>query len=452
MNTYEIPSVGAKGVSRHGERFDVIGLGIGPANLSLAALLEPCKGFKSMFFERRADFRWHEGMMHVNSSLTTSFLKDLVTPADPCSPYSFIAFLKNTERFYSFLNARFPTVRRKEFEQYMVWVCRSLHNLTFDSEVLRVSRDGNEWVINHAKGTARTANLVVGAGQRPFIPKCAQACLGPAVMHSSQFVVKAPQVSGKRVVVIGGGQSGAELMQMMLNLPEASAPASLVWVSRRSNFLPMDDSPFVNEWFVPGYSDHFFGLPAEQRQGALAQQHMASDGVVQALLESIYRRLYEVTYIEGRNQFCRLLPGSTLESLRAVDDGLALRIGNATGTRNLGADLVLLATGSEFQMPAALQPLRFEMATKNGLPELSADYSVKWSRADHPRLFFQNAARHLRGIADPNLSLAAWRSAKIANAVLGKPHYDVGTPPGLVEWGAEAAPPTFLMQDQQLTE
>ncbi|QXH33688.1 lysine N(6)-hydroxylase/L-ornithine N(5)-oxygenase family protein [Pseudomonas muyukensis] len=452
MNTCEIPSMAGKAASRHVQRFDVIGLGIGPANLSLAALLEPCKQFSSMFFERRADFRWHEGMMHVNSSLTTSFLKDLVTLADPCSPYSFIAFLKKTERLYAFLNARFPTVRRKEFEQYMTWVCQSLSNLTFGTEVLRVTRDGGEWLVTHAKGVARTANLVVGTGHRPSIPSCAQACLGPTVMHSSRFVTDAPPLAGKRVVVVGGGQSGAELVQMMLNLPAPVAPASLAWVSRRGNFLPMDDSPFVNEWFVPGYSDHFFALSAQQRQVALAQQHMASDGVVQPLLESIYRRLYEVTYIEGRKQFCRLLPGTTLQALRHADDGLALRLDSVSGSRHLQADLVLLATGSEFQMPAALQPLRFEMATRDGLPELDHDYAVKWARADHPRLFFQNAARHIRGIADPNLSLAAWRSGKIANRLLGQALYDVTTPPGLVEWGLGLAEPDGLLHDQQLTE
>ena len=31
----------------------------------------------------------------------------------------------------------------------------------------------------------------------------------------------------------------------------------------------------------------------------------------------------------------------------------------------------------------------------------------------------------MRGVADPNLSLMAWRSAVIANSLIGRPVYDV---------------------------
>ena len=36
------------------------------------------------------------------------------------------------------------------------------------------------------------------------------------------------------------------------------AVVTAVWVTRRSNFLPLDESPFTNELFVPAYSDFFF--------------------------------------------------------------------------------------------------------------------------------------------------------------------------------------------------
>ena len=41
---------------------DVVGIGIGPFNLGLAALSEPL-GIDVLFLDRADEFRWHHGMM-----------------------------------------------------------------------------------------------------------------------------------------------------------------------------------------------------------------------------------------------------------------------------------------------------------------------------------------------------------------------------------------------------
>ena len=43
--------------------YDFIGIGIGPFNLSIAALAEGLDGFSSLFLERKPHFSWHPGMM-----------------------------------------------------------------------------------------------------------------------------------------------------------------------------------------------------------------------------------------------------------------------------------------------------------------------------------------------------------------------------------------------------
>ena len=65
--------------------FDVAGIGAGPFNLSVAALLAPLGQLRSAFFDKRSSFDWHPGMMLPGAKLQTSFLKDLVTAADPTS-------------------------------------------------------------------------------------------------------------------------------------------------------------------------------------------------------------------------------------------------------------------------------------------------------------------------------------------------------------------------------
>jgi L-lysine 6-monooxygenase (NADPH-requiring) len=80
--------------------------------------------------------------------------------------------------------------------------------------------------------------------------------------------------ANKRVVIVGGGQSGAEIFLELARCSGARAPCSLEWVSSRANFLPLDDSPFVNEYFVPGYSRHFRQLPAAVCKSIMLQREV----------------------------------------------------------------------------------------------------------------------------------------------------------------------------------
>src|SRR5215475_12275348 len=117
------------------QNLDVAGVGIGPFNLSVAALVSPLNHIKSRFFERANEFQWHPGLLFPEATIQVSFLKDLVTLANPTSPYSFIAFLFKTGRLYRFITANFPRVSRREFNQYFRWVCDHLPNLEFGRNV-----------------------------------------------------------------------------------------------------------------------------------------------------------------------------------------------------------------------------------------------------------------------------------------------------------------------------
>jgi lysine N6-hydroxylase len=61
---------------------------------------------------------------------------------------------------------------------------------------------------------------------------------------------------------------------------------------------------------------------------------------------------------------------------------------------------------------------------RDGFP-VRPDFSIEWDGPPNLRIYAQDAARHMRGIADPNLSLMAWRSAIIANSLLDRQVYDV---------------------------
>jgi lysine N6-hydroxylase len=227
------------------------------------------------------------------------------------------------------------------------------------------------------------------------------------------------------VAVVGGGQSGAEVVwHLLADTPHL--PRQLIWTSRRENFLPLDESPFTNELFSPGYSDYFFSLPPERHDVILAEQKLASDGVSQPLLQRIYDRLYDLEFLEPQGRRVRLLPGNELVEMRRATPSWEFALRDRWGkTQAFRADLVVLATGSSYALPDALRPLASRIRWDRDGYAVRSDFSIEWDGPPGLRIYAQNAARHMRGVADPNLSLMAWRSAVIANSLLGRAVYDV---------------------------
>ena len=122
---------------------DLVGIGVGPFNLSLAALLEPVAEMKALFLEQRGQFAWHPDQLLPGARLQTSFLKDLVTPVDPTSRHSFLNYLRARRRFYEFLNADQAAILRAEFADYLAWVAGRLGSLRFAWPVEEVTLRGD---------------------------------------------------------------------------------------------------------------------------------------------------------------------------------------------------------------------------------------------------------------------------------------------------------------------
>ncbi|MCU2369657.1 lysine N(6)-hydroxylase/L-ornithine N(5)-oxygenase family protein, partial [Enterobacter hormaechei subsp. oharae] len=121
--------------------YDFIGIGIGPFNLSIAALAEGLDGFSSLFLERKPHFSWHPGMMVPDCHMQTSFLKDLVSAVEPTNRHSFLNYLVQRKKFYRFLTTEQRTVSREEFADYLCWAADNLTNLAFSQQVQQVRFD-----------------------------------------------------------------------------------------------------------------------------------------------------------------------------------------------------------------------------------------------------------------------------------------------------------------------
>jgi lysine N6-hydroxylase len=421
---------------------DCVGVGIGPSNLSLACLLQPFSQSSLRLLDQRCAFAWHEGLLLPDATIQVSFLKDLVLPVDPTSRFSFLSYLHRHKRFYHFLNARFAAVTRPEFNDYLQWICRELDNLEFSQRVVSIDFDGR-FVVETEQKRYFSHNLSLGVGLAPAIPACAEGKLCDTVLHASRYLQLAERSAGKRVVVVGGGQSGAEVFLDLITRSRDDAPLACAWLSRRYNFSPLDDTPFTNEFFTPGYAEYFRQLPAAARREQLAEQKFASDGISPETLTKLYQAVYENRYRRARPAEISLRPGTELVQLVRSGSKWHLLIKHtATGLPALvETDLVVLATGYSYRVPQFLEPISPRLSMDGDEVVLNEDFSATWDGPAWNRIYMHNAGRAQWGIADPNLSLIAWRSAKIINSLLRRNVYDVDDDLPLVDWRSEPEVP-----------
>lgn len=402
------------------QHYRCVGIGVGPANLSLASLMYSSPELTNIFLERKASFGWHDGQQIPGASLQVSMLKDLVSLSDPTNAFSFLSYLHSLGRIHHFLNARFDAVPRQEFRNYLEWASSKNPNIVFGQDVRSVEFDGvfrvrtNDQVIT-------ADHLSVGVGSRPWVPPQARADLDGRQFHVSEFVAKAQDMAGLRVGVVGGGQSGAEAFLDLISRPRGQLPRRVSWISRRPNYLPLDDSPFTNDYYMPCYSDHFAGLDAEARRRFNAEQVLSSDGISEATLRQIYQRAYMHRFVDGSPDLIALYPNS---EVTAVADGGAKSAWDLTLTNNgqqhhVELDVIVWATGFRTAEMDFLQPIEHRLEREGDEYKIDQSFAVQWDGPPDHYIFLQNAARQQRGLADANLSLVSWRSQRILDRLRG---------------------------------
>lgn len=414
---------------------DVVGVGFGPANIALAIALEELNPqLSAVFVERRARPGWQAGMMLDGSDIQHHPVRDLVTPRNPRSRYTFLNYLVEHDRLFEFLNLGLPYPLRKDYARYIVWAAEQVgarveYGASVETVEVAERPDGRPGVrVELADGRRITARAaVVGPGRAPLIPPVFRGVDDPRVLHFTSYLDRVPDLAAAgRIAIVGASQSAAELV---LDAWTRFPGAEIVNVLREFGYRQKDLSPFTNEVYYPSFVDYYYAAPEPakrdlDRQLRYTNYSAADSDVIQAL----YARLYEQR-LDGSE---RVGLARNVEIIACEADGAGVHLSlvdrahRDTSVLTVGA--VVLATGfldltdehgGQF-LPAVLDPVRSTAArSETGRAVVGRDYRLVGADPDgFPPVYLNGLCETTHGMGDAgSFSLLSVRAAAMARSL-----------------------------------
>lgn len=429
MTDDRMPAEDAPRGSTRDDIVDIVGVGFGPSNLSLAIALRERNGIPgnapitAAFVEAKPAFAWHPDMLLPGATMQVSFLKDLVTPRNAASDFSFVAFLHEHGRLHHFINRQtfFPT--RIEFHQYLVWAAdRVAADVRYGTRATRVidHADHFEVVLDGARGgSLRARDVVLAGGLTAQLPEGVRPRARQFHNHELRSrLAGLPPLAHDAFVVVGAGQSAAEVaLHLHGQYPDARVHA----VFGKYGYTPADDSPYANRIFDAEAVDAFHGASSDMKARLMAYHRGTNYSAVDA---SLIERLYEIEYAERVVGARRLFVhgASALAETRELPDGVSTRIENRlTGeTEAVVADAVVYATGfTSMPLGALLGDLYDPDAPGRG-PRVERDYRLRLTRPTAGGVYLQGGTEDTHGLTSSLLSNIAVRSAEILESIAGR--------------------------------
>jgi L-ornithine N5-monooxygenase len=427
--------------------YDLVGVGFGPANMSLAVLLqeEAEQGghdVRRLFLEARSEPVWHPDLLLEDSQIQVIALKDLATVRNPRSRFTFLCYLQERGRLFEFLNLRDPYPGRIEFNDYLRWVEKQLSRdvrcgqrveaiepvigggATSDDrvELLRVtSRDA-------ATGEARsilTKDAVIATGGQPWVPPGIELREDGRAFHASDLLMRLDRDFLDRdapyfFIVIGAGQTAAEqFLYLLRRFPNADVTATM----RRFGYKPRDESDFTSRTFFPEMVDWIYELPDGLREEVVDSFRDINYSVVDTrLIKKINRFLYDEKVV-GRNR-ARILPYLQLTAVRDEGDRAVAEMHHVLHPdrrQEFAGDAVILSTGydrsSQHPLLEPLAPWLVPTANSTGW-EVNRDYSLATRKGFEPRVYLQGFCESTHGIGDTVPALLPIRAQDIWHSLV----------------------------------
>lgn len=406
--------------------FDVVGVGIGPYNLGLAAMIAESTEIKAAFFDENDVFLWHPGMLIDGTDLQVPFLADLITLANPQSRYTFLNYAHTEKRIMSFYFFNRFDIPRMEYNAY----CH------FGTKVLDVRYEAKKAayrVVLSAAGIEKTVyatHIVVGTGSVPLVPGSLEKACNEDIIHSSDYRFYEQGIKEARsVTVIGSGQSAAEIIYSLLR-DQPNYHYTLDWFTRSPGFFQLEESKIGQELFSPDFVSYFHGLPYETRKETLSLLGNLRNGVQAKTLHHIYDLLYHRSIAKKASP---ALIRANMEVTTIEKNGPRSYqvIGEQTQQRQAFAyqtEKVILATGYKPNVPRWLEAMQpeLEMEGENEF-KLTRNAELIFKNKRKNRMFSLTNLEHALGTSATNLALSVERNARIVNELCGNEVFQVSS-------------------------
>ncbi|CAL2103908.1 Alcaligin biosynthesis enzyme [Tenacibaculum sp. 190130A14a] len=411
---------------------DFIAIGVGPFNLGLACLTEPIEDLNGVFLDKKEKFDWHPGMLLEDTTLQVPFMADLVTLADPTNPFSFLNYIKEQGRIYSFYIRENFLLLRNEYNQYCQWAIQKLSNIHFSTEVRHIDYDEKDELYVVTSICTKTdeikiykaKKIVLGTGTQPYIPECSKKLKGKALHSSGYLNYKEELQKEKRITVLGSGQSAAEIFFDLLQEIDTKG-YELNWITRSPRFFPLEYSKLTLEMTSPEYVDYFYNLPAKKRDSLIKNQKHLYKGINQDLIGAIHDTLYAKRVATNAPLKVSLRTNTELKNTELNDGTVTLELHQVEQDKYFKHETegLVLATGYGYKLPEFLEGVSNRILWDNQSRfDVQRNYSID---KNNKEIFVQNAELHTHGFVTPDLGMVAYRNSYIIREITGKEYYPI---------------------------
>jgi len=417
--------------------YDVVGIGFGPANIALAiAAQELCPDLRIHFIERRESTQWQPEMMLPGADIQNNPLRDLVTPRNPKSHYTFINFLKETDRLFDHLNLGLTFPLRIEYNQYVRWVAKHFsEHVSYGQNVTHVElkNDMGYKVKTDCGQTYYAKSLVFAPGRTPYVPNILAKTQSNRVIHYNNLLTSLNKIEADKqpinsIAVVGSSQSAVEIgLYLRKKFPEIKIDN----IIRNFGFRQKDLSPFTGEVYYPEYADYYFNssdkAKKELDQDLRYTNYSAADSDV---LNELYLAMYQ-DKICGKERH-KLLRNQLIVDTEVLNDQrikviLKEKYKNTITTNEY--DYVISATGfrdigsgeSQERIPSILSTLENHLETdEQGCIVMGRDYQLLMQphiKPEYP-VVLNGLCEKSHGMGDAgSFSLLSLRSEQIINHI-----------------------------------
>jgi lysine N6-hydroxylase len=453
---------------------DLLGVGLGPFNLGLAALVDGSEDvpLDTVFLEQKHEFTWHEGMLLRGTTLEVPFLADLVTLADPTNPYSYLNYLRERDRLYEFYFYETFQTPRREYDDYCRWVAENVENTQFARRVVDIesveethptanfrvtaltpTNEDDPAATNDPAATTAddpaattaddpaatnasddgvnretylTRHLAVGVGSRPYVPEEFRGFPDDEVFHTASYRYNRDAIlDTDSITVVGSGQSAAEVFQDLLNR-QPDNDYRLDWMTRSDGFFPMEYSKLGLQHFTPEYTDYVYDLPQPVKDDLIPNQDLLYKGIDPETSNEIYEALYAHS-VGSRDPDVGMIAMTELQDITQTAEGryrLDCEQWQAETAFSFETDTVILGTGYHRPTPSFLSSLEPQIERdEHGRLAVQREYTLETDFSGE--VFVQNAEVHTHGVGAPDLGLGTYRNAVILDRLLADSPYPV---------------------------